>query len=258
MAKTAILIPIFERGAVLRLNLGSLVRQDLPGDLDIIVLDDCRESDPECFALVEEFASTLPIRYIHSGQTKTGDYWRIPGFPFNIGAKQAGDAKFLLLCCAEMYHFDNTIQLTVDALERSDKIMVIPHGKKEDGPSVAKIVSGGRIPTLEDWVAIPRKLNAHYPYLMGIHAADYDYIRGYDEDFTGIAADDDDFILRMKSIGCNTIKIDGHVCHQIHSARKSCDGADGDSDARRAHNRALLRARRGIAVRNEGREWGKL
>lgn len=258
MATTAILIPTFERGAVLRHNLASLARQELPADLDIIVLDDCRESDPDCVALVDEFAGTLPIRYIHSGQTKTGNYWRIPGYAFNIGAKQAGDAKFLLLCCAEMYHFDNTIQLTVDALEASPKLMVVPQGKKEDGPVVARIIGSGAIPTLEDWAAIPRKLNVHYPYLMGLHAEDYHFIRGYDEDFTGIASDDDDFILRMRAIGCSTRKTNGHVCHQIHSPRKSCDGADGDRASRRAHNRALLRQRRGIPIRNEGREWGKL
>lgn len=253
---TAIVIPTYERNAELRLNLKSMAEQTVENPFEVLVMDDCPQEDQVCKELCEDFAKRLPLRYIHSGQTKTNDYWRVPGFALNIGFKQT-DAEYGIICCAEIYHFDNTIDKIVNVLREKKKVMAIPFGKK-DGGYIPRLIAEGKLPTEEDFEKIGVELRVTYPYFMGFHIEDYYGIGGYDEDFTGIAADDDDFIRRMKSFGCRYHHAHGMVAHLKHDHRKKNTGTGLDQRQRIMHNRRLLRQRTGRIIANQGREWGKL
>jgi predicted glycosyltransferase involved in capsule biosynthesis len=78
-------------------------------------------------------------------------------------------------------------------------------------------------------------------------------IGGYDEDFTGQAFDDDDFVTRLQDHGCKYRRTKARCVHLYHTR-------SGPGRSRKLHeyNRKLFNARRGIIVRNVGREWGVL
>ena len=60
--------------------------------------------------------------------------WRTPGFAINIGVKQS-QGDITLICCAEMFHINNTIKLITDVYTstNSDKILAIPKAKDDNG-----------------------------------------------------------------------------------------------------------------------------
>lgn len=253
---TAIVVPTYERNMVLRLNLQSMADQTVENPFEVLIMDDCPEEDADCKGLCEEFSDRLPIRYIHSGQTKTSDYWRVPGFALNIGFKQT-EAEYGIICCAEMYHFDNTIDFMIEGIKERKKSMVIPFGKK-DGGLIPRLLSEGTRPAEEHFKLMSVDLRVTYPYFMGFHIEDYYGIGGYDEDFTGIASDDDDFIRRMKAFGCRYHHVYGMVAHLKHDHRRKSGDLGLGHVARRRFNRDMLHKKYGQTVANKDREWGKL
>jgi|GEM_PF-4296160 len=253
--RASVLIPTFERNSVLKLNLESLARQK-PSDIEVFVLDDRFDEDEVCLELVEQFSKELDIHYIHTGQTKTNNYWRIPGFPLNIGAKQAKGEQ-LIVCCAEMLHVNDTLTKLIEPLEEHPQRLTIPQGKREEKSEVRKQISRlGRPLNDEEFWRIPQNLNVRYPFLMGINKGIFMDIGGYDEDFTGITADDDDLIGRLRHAGCVHYQTEAKAIHLHHSTIRKGDGLQQNVPARIDYNRKLWMHRMGKIVRNEDREWG--
>lgn len=256
--RATVLIPTFERNHLLKWNLAGLARQEL-SDIEVFVLDDRFEPDTECSKLVEEFSGKFDVRYIHTGQTKTDNYWRIPGFPINIGAQLASGEQ-IVICCAEIYHQNNTVELVVEPLERNPAMLTIPHGRREGvrGKVQQWLTQEDRSLSTEDFDNLSRSLKVRYPFFMGINREIFMHIGGYDEDFTGIASDDDDLIGRLCRNGGGHYQTEARVVHLDHTKDRKGNGLDKTLEERKKHNRTLWIQRRGQVIRNKGREWGKL
>ncbi len=256
--RATVLIPTFERNHLLRWNLAGLARQDL-SDIEVLVLDDRFKSDTECSEIVESFSSQFNIQYIHTGQTKTDNYWRIPGFPINIGA-QLAKGKQLVICCAEIYHQNNTVDLVVTPLEENPRMLTIPLGKREGVQAKIQqwLYRVDAWMTTEEFDKLNRSLKVRYPFFMGINREVFMHIGGYDEDFTGIASDDDDLIGRLNRYGCGHYQTQARVIHLKHTVERRGDGLEESLEARKKHNRSLWVQRRKLIIRNQGRKWGQL
>ena len=257
MAESTILIATFHRNSQLLWNLKSLARQKLV-DTEILVLDDAWESDADCQELVADFQDRLNISYLHTGQQKAANYWRVPGFAFNVGAKRT-ESEFLFLCCAEIYHHNNTIQPMVDLLrQHQEKVMIIPIGKTDkNGQITTRLNQGGQLSD-EDYETYGTRLLVQYPFLMGLPRKDFFEIGGYDEDFTGVSAEDKDLVERLKWRGGQYIQSSSKIVHLSHSRARAQDGLQQNVRVRTQHNRSLYQSKKGQIVRNVDREWGVL
>jgi GT2 family glycosyltransferase len=91
-------------------------------------------------------------------------------------------------------------------------------------------------------------------YLMAIEKNEIMAIGGFDEDFTGYAGEDNDFIDRLKGKGLIHFRTDASAIHLYHGG--SGDGNCHYENPAWVHNWNLLQSRKGILVRNVGREWG--
>lgn len=204
--------------------------------IEIILLDDYHISDP----ILSTYCFNNGIKYIHTGAQKEGKvHWRVPGFAYNIGAKLAkGD--FLIIGGAEMWH------LTKDCIERMYDMKKITYPRVYDEP---KKPNG-------DYRNYKR-LNAKLPFCMGVSAAAYNYIGGYDEDFTGYCFDDNDFsdrithILPLKEIAADVI--------HLWNPRGSENRGDPRINARAwKYNQEIYLSKEGSVIRNIDKEWGRL
>ena len=79
-------------------------------------------------------------------------------------------------------------------------------------------------------------------------------IRGYDEDFTGIAFDDNDLVDRLVAYGCKYYQTTAQAIHLFHPRYVYQVGESPEWH----YNRNLYLSRQGRLVRNENREWGRL
>lgn len=247
MKRMTVLIPTFKRNGLLRFNLRSLARQGDYSMVEVIVLDDAHESDEGCVALAKEFGA----RYVHSGATKDGEQWRIPGFAINIGARLSGTDR-LLICCAEMYHLNATISEMFSVVNPSR--VAIPTSIKDDKGAVTDALGAGR-PVSSDLVGPLRSLDTKLPFFMGVHKKDFFDIGGYDEDFTGVCFDDNDITERLIAHGCEYRVSAASLVHLFHRRLRY---QTPEVKARWESNKEIYEARKGTVVRNEGRQWGEM
>ena len=258
MVESTILITTFQRNPQLIWNLKTLARQELE-DVDVIVLDDCWQPDVACQQVVEDFEDRLNISYIHTGQQKDANYWRVPGFAFNVGAKQA-QSEFIFLCCAEIYHHNNTVAPMVALLrEHREKVMVIPIGKTDGNGSITGVLNRDGAITDEQYHAIKARLLVNFPFFMGLPRADFLDIGGYDEDYTGVGVEDKDLVERLKWRGGRYIQAPSMILHLHHSRRRIQTATqEGNVRTRTQYNRNIFASKKGQVVRNQDREWGVL
>ncbi len=94
------------------------------------------------------------------------------------------------------------------------------------------------------------------PYWHGMLRHEFEGIRGYDEDLTGICSDDNDLVDRLHKRGLHYNVIGGFLTiHLYHPKRPA---ADVFADPRYKYNRDVV-ARAGDTIeRNVGRKWGVL
>lgn len=250
---STILIATFNRNNLLRYNLISLLKQN--PNAEIIVLDDCFQSDLNCQKLISEFPS---IRYIHSGSTKTDNYWRTPGFAFNIGAKQS-DSSFIFLCCAEIFHYNATFNIMLEQLKaHKQKSMIIPKGKTDSSRHITNLLNRNQEILDNHFNKLPI-LKTQYPFFMGLSRADFFEIGGYDEDFTGIAMEDRDLVERLQQHGCEYIHTNAKIIHLHHSrARNNIGLSEQNTNKRKEYNKHIYEEKKGQIIRNQNREWGML
>lgn len=203
---TSILIATHKRNHVLKWNLQSIFQYK--NDVEVIVLDDYYEPDIECQQLVQSYKQ-FNIKYIHSGKTKQGkNIWRVPGFAYNIGAKQS-TGHILIICCGEMYQFGDTVKFISELIKQDENQLCSVNGLDDNGYFLNKLVKGKQI-TLQDCLSNDKhRLQITLPFFMGVSRRQFFDINGYDETFTGVSYDDDDIIQRLLRNGA---KMSHNVC----------------------------------------------
>jgi GT2 family glycosyltransferase len=94
------------------------------------------------------------------------------------------------------------------------------------------------------------------PFYMGVRMEVINEIGGYDEDFTGIAFDDDDFVNRLQMYGCQYKYVSGQIIHLYHE-RNVMENSETFWQ-KWNYNKNIFDARKNIIKRNEGKLWGVL
>ena len=253
--KVSIIITTYQRTHLLKWGLNSLSLQTMPFDFETIVVNDGLQDETE--EICNEFKEKLNLKYIFSGQRNLNGepVWRVPGFAINIGVKQSS-GDILVMCCAEMFHVNNSIDSLTRAILDNPKLLGIPIGKDDrDGAFLQSInKSNGKFEL--DIYNKCVDLYTRMPFLIALHRSQFFELRGYDEDFVGIAYDDRDLIDRLLGNGCKYCQTDAVTVHLYHSR---ADGYyEGEGPPEWDYNKNLYFSRMGKIVRNEGREWGKL
>jgi len=243
--RVSVIIATHKRNDLLKWNLHSLASASEP-EVEIFVLDDSHHKDEACQTLASDFDA----KYIHTGKTKESDYWRIPGFAFNIGAKLArGDV--LALSCAEVYHPVDTLKLMLSVMD--DSAIVIPRCIRDDKGGVLSILNQNAAMLTAGDTDRLRTLDATLPFFMAMKRRRFLSIGGYDEDFTGVCWDDNDITERLILSGGRYVPVAADVVHLFHPRHNYRSPA---VMSRWDHNKTLYEGRRGKVVRNKNREWG--
>ena len=230
--RASILIPTFRRNALLDLGLQSIRRQKQ--DVEIIILN-----DGEPTQATSDIAMKYDCKFIQCRDTV--DKWRIPGFAFNIGIKEAS-TNIIIFTCPEIWHHAPCLNGIITIVEQDKKLMATGFGRD------------GKINYIKDNIVSYNKsnfLNTALPFLTAVSKKILLDIGGYDEDFLGKCYDDNDIMNRLLTYGCKLIKTKDKFIHLYHGR--------GDWDRRKQPtNKDIFMARRGIIKRNLNREWGKI
>ncbi|WP_088228065.1 glycosyltransferase [Desulfosporosinus sp. FKB] len=253
--KVSIIITTFQRTHLLRWGLYSLSLQTMPYEFETIVVNDGIEDETE--TICSEFKEKLNLKYIFTGQRNVGNdpVWRVPGFAINIGVKQAS-GDILVMCCAEMFHVNETIAKLTKPILDNPKLLGIPVGKDDrTGALLASVDRNNGIfePEVFDSCI---GLDTRMPFLMALHRSQFIEIGGYDEDFVGVAYDDRDLIDRLLRNGCRYCPTDALTAHLYHPRAEGY--YEGGGPPEWDYNKNLYFSRVSKIIRNEGREWGKL
>jgi glycosyltransferase involved in cell wall biosynthesis len=252
--KVSIIIVSFCRSNLLKWGLWSIIRQNIPFDLEVIVVNDGLKDETE--ALCNSFKRQLNIKYLFTGQRnlklRGKTRWRVPGFAINIGVKQStGD--ILILCCAEMFHLNDTIRYLTNAVTENPKHLGIPSLAKDDRDHTFLDEINARNGSYEaSRLHRYPDLRRFLPFLIAMKRNEFISIGGYDEDFQGIGFEDNDLMDRLILNGCQYVDTEAMTIHLYHPRNNSVNSPGWNT------NKELWTSRRGIIVRNEGREWGKL
>lgn len=195
--------------------------------IEIILLNDYHIDSEN----LKNFCNTHNIRYIHTGIQKKGEYlWRVPGFALNIGAKES-IGNYLIIGNAEILHLDN---MCIEKMFNNKKSI--------STPTVYAQLEKNNFKNL-------RTYKNYLPFFWGFPKQTFLDIGGYDEDFTGIAFEDNDISDRLRSV-LNFNVIDSKIVHLWNTP----PGAG----PRWQHNKNIYESRQGILIRNTNKEWGIL
>ena len=242
--KTVILVTTFNRDRLLYYGLKTLQRQDLK-DVEIVVLNDGLPCN------VERICAKAGVRYIYTGhRNEDNEFWRVPGFAFNIGVKET-ESDNIILTCAEIFHVDDCVQPVVNGIA-GNKIC-IPTGKDDHDSSYLDAL-GRDEPHSDSIYNNLNNLKTELPFMLGVTRKRYCEIGGYDEDFIGQSYDDDDFVGRLLGSGCGYLKLSERIVHLYHTRKFPSKSQHW----RLAYNRDLYNKRKGQIIRNTDIEWGVL
>ena len=154
-----------------------------------------------------------------------------------------------------MFHMGNSIENMINCIIDNPNSRIIINGKDDtDGGFLRSVVETNGNPTMSDVDNYCSTLNSHLPFFMAMNRIHYFNIGGYDEDFTGIAWEDNDFIYRLEKYGVKQVQTSNLVVHLWHQ-RISLNTPEIMKLWH--YNELLYKERFGIVNRNEGKEWGK-
>ncbi len=253
--KVSIIIPSYKRCHLLKWGLSSLAKQDFPFELETILLNDGIHDETE--QLGNQFKEKLNIKYIFTGGRNTNGkmIWRVPGYSLNIGVKHS-EGDIIVLCCAEIFHLNNTVGLLTSLFKipETDKVLAIPKTKDDNGQFLRYLDTHDGAFDVSLYHNQPPLINVKFPFFLAMKKKEFIAIGGYDEDFTGTDYDDEDLVTRLVDNGCYHVETDALAIHLWHSRLAMTN----ERIPRFEHNKKLFEQRRGIILRNEGREWGTL
>ena len=253
--RVSIIIPSYKRYELLKWNLFSLASQNIPFDFETIVLNDgvLDETEQLCFRYKEK----LNLKYIFTGQRNVDGklVWRIPGFAINIGVKKS-EGDIIIICCAEMFHVNDVVKLITDVYNSPDsnKVIAIPKAKDDNGRFLKHLEFSNGEFNINEYHNQPPLLNVKFPFLLAMKKKEFIDVAGYDEDFTGMDYDDNDIVDRLVGNGCSYVETEALTIHLWHQ-RRSCAP---ETMVKVAHNEKLYIQRKGVIVRNVGKDWGIL
>ncbi|MDR3587860.1 MAG: glycosyltransferase [Desulfosporosinus sp.] len=255
--QVSIIITAFQRAHLLKWQLHSLAKQNIPFTFETIVINDGVQDDTD--AVCQPYLEKLKLRYIFSGQRNLGGglKWRPSGFPINIAARQSC-GEVLIIACGEMFHLEDTILPLVYPVLSNPKLMGIPKTVKSDpdGSFLKYLEYNEGKYDLNHFNRCP-DYSELLPYLIAISREEFFSIRGLDEDFTGIAHEDGDLVARLKLNGCTYINTEAQAIHLYHP--RFAEGTENFPEYRFNLNLYYHRNERlKRIVRNESREWGRL
>ncbi len=248
----SILISTFQRPHLLKWGLYSLAKQEIPFTFETIVINDGVADDTE--AICREYREKLNLTYLFTGQRNLdgGIKWRVPGFSLNIGAKQSA-GEFLVITCSEMFHLNNTVAGLINPLRENPDLLGIPAGKDDTDGSFLKYIEDHEGNFDREMFDRCAALNVYLPFLLSVSRRHFFAIGGYDEDFTGIAYDDNDLVQRLTMHGCSYVHTEAKTVHLFHP--RCWVGREVDPGF--LFNKNLFLMKKGAVVRNINREWGK-
>jgi glycosyltransferase involved in cell wall biosynthesis len=252
--KTSIIIPSYKRCNLLKWNLFSLLKQDISFDFETIILNDGILDETKQLCL--QYKEKLNIKYFFTGQRNINQLiWRIPGFAINIGVRKS-EGDVILICCAEIFHVNETIKLITDVYNssNSEKILAIPKLKDDKGRFLNCLETSNGNFNIEDYNSQPYLKNVRFPFFLAMKKKEFVDIGGYDEDFIGTDYDDTDLVERLVKNGCSYVKTEAAVIHLWHKRLSMTQ----ERRLRFEYNKKLYLQRKDIIVRNVGMEWGLL
>jgi hypothetical protein len=155
-----------------------------------------------------------------------------------------------------MFHINDTIRFLVEAYDApdSDRVLAIPKAKDDNGRFLghAESLKGNFLMSVYE--GQPKLDNVRFPFLLAIKRKEFVDIGGYDEDFIGTDFDDTDFVERLVADGCHYVETEAQTIHLWHPRLPM----DPKRKPRYEYNQRLYMERKGIIVRNIGRDWGIL
>jgi len=255
---TSILLSCFKRPHLLKLGLFSIRKNKPTIDYEILVLNDGIPDETE--SVCNGFKD-LNIRYIFTGQRNlNGIKKRVSGFTMNIGIKQAlGD--IILFSCPEIFQLNECIDIVVEKLIENPMCMVIPDYMYFDQKKILtdKLIDDPN--TTIDYNLLSddiyyNKAHVQMPYLMALFKHHLLEIGGYDEDFIGYAGEDNDLVDRLKLKGLTHLRTKAKIIHLYHEG--TGNGYTHYDNPDWVYNFNLLKERKGILIRNVGKNWGKI
>jgi glycosyltransferase involved in cell wall biosynthesis len=258
--KTTLILPSFKRAELLNLGLKSIARQTILNDLEIIVVNDGTEDDTK--TVCKSFKKQLNIKYLFTGtRNKEELIWRVPGFAINIAVKES-NSDIIILSCPEIFHLENTIDKIIEPLLTNEFIVSTVEKVLFDQTSQIK---NYLIDTDQDVIPediIKTALNnehsvyaAGLPFFIGFHRKHFIEMRGYDEDFSGYAGEDDDLKARFLTKGLlYYFNKETKVIHLYHPKEK--EPINLINNPAWIHNSILYQTRLGLIKRNQRTNWG--
>ena len=252
----SILVTSFKRPGLLRHGLASLAKQNFRNyKVEVIVLNDWLPDETE--NVCKEFKN-LNVKYVFTGQRNFyEELLRTPGYAINIGAKIAR-GKYIFISCAEIYHMSNTVADMLDVLKNGDTALETCQGKEDPGV-IVQMLNSGNIITDANLNAIPKLVGMELPYFLGMSKRMFFEIGGYDEDFIGLVADDNDLSERLVKNGGEYKYINNTIVHLHHGRllddRCRLNVKDADNQSRVNLNRELYAERASYVARNPN-GWG--
>jgi glycosyltransferase involved in cell wall biosynthesis len=265
--EVSIVMSTFNRSELLNLGLSSITKQKINYSFEVIVVNDGLDDDGTK-NVCDSYKDKLNIKYIFSGYRNSKEKLisRNPAMPLNIGIKHA-QGNIIILTCPEIYHLNDGINKIIEPLIKNDNYLVIPEVMYFDDSNyytgrLIREFSPDKYPhltkTLDEYLkdtCSPASDHVKMPFLMGITKQRLLDIGGYDEDLIGYACDDNDLLDRLKLAGAEYHMVDAKIIHLYHGKRAT-GFVQWDNPAW-AYNYNLYLERKGILVRNIGKDWGK-
>ena len=252
----SIVISTFNRAELLNLGLSSIASQKIDYPLEIIIVNDGVDTD-DTKKVCDSYKNKLNTKYIFSGHRNSKNLIsRNPGIPLNIGIKNSS-GDIIILTCPEIYHINNGLNQIIKPLIKNHNYLTVPKSMYFDDLNeyTSNLLKGNSSNKLLSTCEF-RTDHIVMPFLMGIWKQQILDIGGYDEDFTGYACDDNDFVDRLKLNGCEHYKVESKIVHLYHGKR--CTGDLMWDNSAWAYNYNLYLNRKNIIIRNKNKEWGKI
>lgn len=249
--KASILITSYKRPNLLYWGLHSIARQTCKYPFEVIVLNDGTEDETE--EICKSFSDLMNIKYVFTGHRNIdGEKWRVPGFAFNVGAKLSR-GEILFLSCAEMFHMGNSIEEMISILESNNRSIVTCNGRDDLNKRFLDKVSSTNGNVTDSDFNMCGNLQDQLPFFLCFYKNPFMEIGGYDEDFVGLAYDDNDIMDRLKKVIPGFIRSNSKCVHLWH---ERFGLSTNEIKTLYNLNKRLYETRINIIVRNSGKEWG--